>query len=55
MGNPKASPTLTIVYRNACLRSGDKPNAITNYKLELQLMPNNEQLKSKIASLENGQ
>ena len=50
---PKVSNTYDSLAE-AYLKSGDKTNALTYYKLELQLLPNNEQVKTKIANLENG-
>jgi CubicO group peptidase (beta-lactamase class C family) len=38
-------------YAEACMKEGDKPEAILNYKKSLQLNPNNEGAKKKLEEL----
>lgn len=54
--NVELFPTVANTYDSlaeAYLKSGDKMNALKNYKIELQMEPNNEKVKSQIADLEN--
>lgn len=55
--NVELFPNVAHTYDSlaeAYLKSGDKINALKYYKMELQLVPNNEKVKTVIANLENG-
>jgi CubicO group peptidase (beta-lactamase class C family) len=54
--NVELFPTVANTYDSlaeAYLKSGDKMNALKYYKIELQMEPNNEKVKSQINLLEN--
>lgn len=50
---PKIANTFDSLAE-AYLKTGDKINALKNYKMVLQLAPNNEQVKKIVSNLENG-
>jgi tetratricopeptide (TPR) repeat protein len=55
--NVELFPNVANTYDSlaeAYLKSGDKINALKYYKMELQLVPNNEKVKTEISNLEKG-